>query len=679
MMSANGWQWWLFTLLIHSTLFVAAAAIFSRCIAAQQTKLIAWSWRLAIIGAFITTPLAMLLPGELSIVSLFPADDTNINAPSGATLEELALLRQRNNRDLSDLNYNEILARRGESPLETAWRESTETLSDNGPQILAWSIVSLIAGGLVVGLIKLARGYSKLSRDLANCTKVTDPQLLACIQNVSQTLGIRHSVEALMMSRAGSPMAVGFVRHALVLPPSDWLARLDGDEQIGMIAHELAHLRNRDPLWSIAAHLICHALWFQPLYWLAARQMRIAAEFAADDAARQLSGNGLGLARSLTTLASLLGSDPAIDQHRADCAIATAGLSTFRSQLGRRVELLLSSPTSRRVAVVPAIFSLVSVLLTALVLTPRDSSVAMADEKETIKSEVPSEKETVQAPANEPAQEPAKEVAEKPDAAKPKKVESQPVPDGFEGFRGQLSGLVVAKNDDAGSFQLEVLEVQRVWKRNTAKHPEQVIGRVITIENLTGKWLDVLLSVKPGDAVEIETKHVRGPNAEFLGESFKKVALADILERVKKAQAIAPAAMEDQPKKDAPKDSPKDSQTDAPKPFQSDSDKPAESSDPAVFPEGLRGFRGIMIGRVISVDAEQGVLIFEGIEIKRTWPKNTAKNPASLRGKRLEVVGISGKWLDVLLTFKKGDVIEVEAFHNRGEKLDFVQEWLKKI
>ena len=40
--------------------------------------------------------------------------------------------------------------------------------------------------------------------------------------------------------------------------------------------------------------------------------------------------------------------------------------------------------------------------------------------------------------------------------------------------------------------------------------------------------------------------------------------------------------------------------------------------------------------------------------------------------------GISGKWLDVLLVLEKGELIEMEAFHNRGDHFDFVKEWLKK-
>jgi hypothetical protein len=45
----------------------------------------------------------------------------------------------------------------------------------------------------------------------------------------------------------------------------------------------------------------------------------------------------------------------------------------------------------------------------------------------------------------------------------------------------------------------------------------------------------------------------------------------------------------------------------------------------------------------------------------------------------LRVEGIRGKFLDTLLTLKPGDNVEVEAFHNRGDQLDFPGEWLRKV
>ena len=42
-----------------------------------------------------------------------------------------------------------------------------------------------------------------------------------------------------------------------------------------------------------------------------------------------------------------------------------------------------------------------------------------------------------------------------------------------------------------------------------------------------GKFLDTLLTLKKGDGVRIETKHVRGDRLRFLGEGLDKVELDD--------------------------------------------------------------------------------------------------------------------------------------------------------
>ena len=41
-------------------------------------------------------------------------------------------------------------------------------------------------------------------------------------------------------------------------------------------------------------------------------------------------------------------------------------------------------------------------------------------------------------------------------------------------------------------------------------------------------------------------------------------------------------------------------------------------------------------------------------------------------------MGISGRFVDTLLLLKKGDRVEVAAFHNRGTKMDFPGELLRK-
>ncbi|MEX0702808.1 MAG: hypothetical protein WD069_12000 [Planctomycetales bacterium] len=96
------------------------------------------------------------------------------------------------------------------------------------------------------------------------------------------------------------------------------------------------------------------------------------------------------------------------------------------------------------------------------------------------------------------------------------------------------------------------------------------------------------------------------------------------------------------------------------------------------IPAGLQGFRGILVGTLVSKDAEKGTLVLKVTGVKNVWKKSTAKDPKSAIGKEVPVKGVFGKWLDVLVVLQPGDKIELEAFHDEGDQLRFPGEWLKK-
>jgi beta-lactamase regulating signal transducer with metallopeptidase domain len=77
------------------------------------------------------------------------------------------------------------------------------------------------------------------------------------------------------------PVTIGVLRPAIVVPgqvedwPAEWRA--------AAVAHETAHVRRRDPLLQLLAELACALYWFHPLVWVAAWQLRVERELAADD------------------------------------------------------------------------------------------------------------------------------------------------------------------------------------------------------------------------------------------------------------------------------------------------------------------------------------------------------------------------------------------------------------
>ena len=101
------------------------------------------------------------------------------------------------------------------------------------------------------------------------------------------------------------PRVVGVLRPRVVIP--DGLA----PEAVAMArAHEEAHVRRRDPQWSLLADLVCAALWFAPPVWLCARALRRESEAACD--ADVLAVTGLPKAAYARLLLAFAGPAPAL-------------------------------------------------------------------------------------------------------------------------------------------------------------------------------------------------------------------------------------------------------------------------------------------------------------------------------------------------------------------------------
>ncbi|WP_266169785.1 M56 family metallopeptidase [Dyella subtropica] len=79
------------------------------------------------------------------------------------------------------------------------------------------------------------------------------------------------------------PALVGAWRPRIVLP-SDFDVRYDAQERMLILAHEAAHARRRDGLWSLCALIVVAMCWAHALVWWALRLLRQDQELACDAA-----------------------------------------------------------------------------------------------------------------------------------------------------------------------------------------------------------------------------------------------------------------------------------------------------------------------------------------------------------------------------------------------------------
>lgn len=229
----------------------------------------------------------------------------------------------------------------------------------------------------------------------------------------------------------------------------------------------------------------------------------------------------------------------------------------------------------------------------------------------------------------------------------PYKAEDYPVlPEDFRGFRGAVFGKILKK--DAKTFEL-IVQVDNVidtWRNNEAKNPKSIEGKTMM---LAGFWQrkQAYYGLKEGDRIEVGLQHI-GRQSDHL----------TVAEFVRKAGEKRDG--ESKPERTTDKE-----------------ETPEESA--TGFPAGMRGFRGVLVGKLVSKDVEKGQFVVEAENAPRVWPRNEAKSPQSCKGRQFTIQGVKGKFLDVLIVTKPGERLEFGAMHNRGESLDFPGELLKKI
>ena len=141
--------------------------------------------------------------------------------------------------------------------------ESSTSVSPLAIVLAVWMLGAIVVlGRLGVGLVR-ARRLVKSARFV-------------------ETLDVGGRPVEVRVSRSiDTPAVTGLVVPVVLLPydADTWTT----ERRRVVLAHELAHVANRDVLASVIAQLAVAIHWFDPLVWLAARRLRIERELAADD------------------------------------------------------------------------------------------------------------------------------------------------------------------------------------------------------------------------------------------------------------------------------------------------------------------------------------------------------------------------------------------------------------
>ena len=212
------------------------------------------------------------------------------------------------------------------SRLATVRRHWRASLSEQ----LALGLIGLWVGFSVLRLGNLF-GECRLLCSLKRRSSPPPEPLRASFENLQREMGVGRKTRLLVVPSPAAPMAVGFLRPAVLLPAS--LYRRSGGHGLDQILrHELAHLRRWDDWSNLVQQAVRSAFFFHPGVWWLSRRLTLDREIACDDHVLAVTQTPRAYALFLTEFAGRI-------QDR-NCSAAPAGWSR-KSQLKERITMIL--------------------------------------------------------------------------------------------------------------------------------------------------------------------------------------------------------------------------------------------------------------------------------------------------------------------------------------------------
>ncbi len=176
------------------------------------------------------------------------------------------------------------------------WESAAAAIRAARPSgLAAWSAATLGSlGWLAAGAFGVARlvGRSEMAPD-----PIRDRG-----RAIAARMGLGRIPEVRVAPGLAEPCLCGIVRPVVILPAA-WLDRAGRREVDAAIAHELAHARRLDPLAHLIQRLIEASLGWHPGVRRLSTALRLEREHAADALAARSTGDPLGLALALESVA----------------------------------------------------------------------------------------------------------------------------------------------------------------------------------------------------------------------------------------------------------------------------------------------------------------------------------------------------------------------------------------
>lgn len=150
------------------------------------------------------------------------------------------------------------------------------SVSVNRPDLslLNREVMGLWMSGMLLFTFTMVRGWLTIRRIKNYSSPFSNQEVLVLFEECKKRLQIKKPIEIVISNRVQSPMIFGLFQTYIVLPSQheNWLS-LKNYEYIFL--HELNHYKNKDLLTNYVILFYQIIYWFNPLVWLAFREMRL--------------------------------------------------------------------------------------------------------------------------------------------------------------------------------------------------------------------------------------------------------------------------------------------------------------------------------------------------------------------------------------------------------------------
>jgi beta-lactamase regulating signal transducer with metallopeptidase domain len=166
---------------------------------------------------------------------------------------------------------------------------------------LPWTVLAWSAGVVALSLWNL-RGWFAVRRLKLTATNPAPPIVQQAAIRIAQKLGLTRGVRLLQSVLVDSPVVIGALKPAILLPAS-LITEIPAEQLESLLAHELAHVLRHDYLVNLIQSAIETLLFYHPAVWWISAQVRTERENCCDDLALAVAADRTVYVRALASVA----------------------------------------------------------------------------------------------------------------------------------------------------------------------------------------------------------------------------------------------------------------------------------------------------------------------------------------------------------------------------------------